>query len=90
ARAARGARTLQPWAGTPYRQLALIEQDRGNTAGARRFIDAAIEREPGNFELWQIAAGIESSAGNTEAARERLERSRSLNPRLATTATVDG
>ena len=90
AQAARGARTLQPWAGTPYRQLALIEQDRGNPDGARRFIDAAIEREPGNFELWEIAARIETAAGNTEASRRRLERSRSLNPRLAATATVAG
>ena len=28
-RAARGARTLQPWAGTQYRQLALVEEARG-------------------------------------------------------------
>ena len=91
AHAARGARTLQPWAGTPYRQLALIEEDRGNPDGARRFIEAAIEREPGNFELWQIAARIETAAGNTEAAQRRLERSISLNPRRRTgTATAAG
>lgn len=90
AQAARGARTLQPWAGTPYRQLALIEQDRGNPDGARRFINAAIEREPGNFELWQIAARIEAIAGNTEAARRRLARSRSLNPRLSAPPMVAG
>ncbi|HEV2773561.1 MAG TPA: O-antigen ligase family protein, partial [Thermoleophilaceae bacterium] len=91
AHAARGAQTLQPWAGTPYRQLALIEQDRGNTAGARRFIEAAIEREPGNFELWEIAARIETAAGNTEAAGRRRERSISLNPRRrAGTATAGG
>ena len=88
AQAARGARTFQPWAGTPYRQLALIERDRGDTAAARRFIDAAIDREPGNFELWAIAADIESDAGNPEEARRRRERARSLNPTLAATATV--
>lgn len=74
---------LQPWAGTPYRQLALIERDRGDAAAARRYIDAAIEREPANYELWRIAAQVEADAGNPAGVRRRLERSRSLDPTLA-------
>ena len=46
-RAARGARTLQPWAGSPYRQLALVEEARGRAGPARRYIGEALEREPG-------------------------------------------
>ncbi len=84
------ARVLQPWAGTPYRQLALTERERGLPAAARRYIDAAIDRDPANFELWEIAAWIEADAGNPQEARRHLERSRSLNPRLADTTTVSG
>ncbi len=90
ARAAEGARMLQPWAGTPYRQLALIERDRGDTAVARRYINAAIEREPANYELWRIAAQIEANADNRAGARQRLERSRRLDPTLAGTARAAG
>jgi len=83
AQAAQGARMLEPWASTPYHQLALIERDRGDTAAARRYIDAAIEREPGNYVLWYIAARVEVDAGNPAGARRRLERSRSLDPTVA-------
>lgn len=85
---AKGARTLQPWAKSPYRQLALVEEERGRLGEARRHIGEAIEREPGNFELWDIAARIESSAGDQAGARRSLARSRSLNPRLSAAATV--
>ena len=86
--AARGARTLQPWAGSPLRQLAVVEEQRGRPAQALGYIREAIEREPGNYELWQIAARIERDAGDVAEARRSLERSRSLNPRPSAAATV--
>jgi hypothetical protein len=82
--AARGARTLQPWAGGPYRQLALVEEERARFAAAMGYIREAIAREPGNFELWSDASRIERSSGNSAAARQSFERARNLNPRRRT------
>lgn len=86
--AAQGARTLQPWSSVPYRQMALIEEDRGRLGPARAHIADAIEREPRSFELWDIASRIESSAGNPAEARRSLERARRLNPKFSAAATV--
>jgi len=86
-RAATAARTLQPWAASPYRQLAVVEEQRGRLAPARAYIGEALDREPGNFELWEIAARIEIDAGDFPAAGKSLERSRRLNP-APTAATV--
>ena len=87
-KAARGARTLQPWAGSPYRQLALIEEARERPAPARRYIREALSREPGNFELWRITARLEENAGDLEASRRSLERSNSLNPKPSASAAA--
>ena len=87
-RAATAARTLQPWAATPYRQLAVVEEQRGRTALARDYIGEALDREPGNFELWEIAARIQTDAGDIAAAGQSLERSRRLNPAPRAAATV--
>ena len=87
-KAGKGARTLQPWAATPYRQLAVVEEQRGRVGAARSYIGEALDREPGNFELWQIAARIEGDAGDAAAASQSLERSRRLNPRLSAAATL--
>jgi len=87
-RAARGARILQPWSAAPYQQLALVEEERGRLAAAHRYIEAAIERQPNDFVLWEDAARIETAAGKGQEARESTARSRELNPRLTGTATV--
>jgi len=81
--AARGARTLQPWAGGPYRQLALIEEERARFTVARGYIQEAIAREPGNAELWRDAARIERGSGNLVGAGRRFERARRLDPSLS-------
>lgn len=81
--AARGARTLQPWAGNPYRQLALVEEERASFAAAMGYIQEAIAREPGNFELWSDAARIERGSGNLVGAGQRFERARRLDPSLS-------
>jgi hypothetical protein len=80
-RAAGGAKAVQPWASRPYRQLALVEEERSRLVAAEGYIRAAIAREPGNFELWGDAARIERSMGNVAAARRSFETAYSLNPR---------
>ena len=79
-RAAIDARNLQPWASSPYWQLALVYEREGLNAAARKSIKSAIKRDPQNWQLWYIAAKIEIKLGNAAAAEKSLGRSYSLNP----------
>jgi len=75
------ARSIQPWAPTPYQQLALVEEQAGNLRDARAWIRKAIEHNPDDWALWLIAARIETVQGAVAAARRSLARARELNPR---------
>jgi O-Antigen ligase/Tetratricopeptide repeat len=75
------ASTLQPWAAEPWLQLALVEDEAGDLAEARRAIAEAIDRAPDDWSLWYTAGQIEARAGNRAAAFEAYERARALNPR---------
>ena len=74
------ARSIEPWAASPYLQLGLIAETRGEYALAAKRLTQAIEREDGNWELYALRSRIEASAGETAAARVDLERARRLNP----------
>jgi tetratricopeptide (TPR) repeat protein len=74
------ARAIEPWAATPYTQLALIEEDLRNFTAARAWIRSAIERNREDWVLWVIRARIETKAGAIAAARTTLARARLLNP----------
>jgi O-Antigen ligase/Tetratricopeptide repeat len=78
---ARGARSLQPWAASPYLQLALVEEEFGDLPAALDSIHRAIQRDDDDWRLWLVAARLETKAGNVDAARENLARARELNPR---------
>jgi tetratricopeptide (TPR) repeat protein len=78
---ARDARAIQPWAASPHLQLALVLEHRGDTAGARGAIARALELEPGNWQLWVVAARVEGGAGNVRRAAGNLRRARELHPR---------
>lgn len=75
------ARSIEPWAASPYSQLALVTERVGALGAARRWIAEAIQRDPTDWRLWLIAARIETKAGEIPAARRSLERARQLNPR---------
>ena len=75
------ARRLEPWAATPYLQLALLEQDAGDLAAAREWIGEAIDRDPSDWRLWVVATRLETTAKAFDRARESLARARELNPR---------
>lgn len=79
--AAADAKRIQPWAASPYLQLALVEEASGHLASARRWIGDAIERDPENWRLWLVAARLETKAGDIARAARTLERAASLNPR---------
>ena len=86
---ARAAVRLQPWASSPYLQLALVSEATGSLAPARVAIVRAIRRDRENWSLWLVAARIEAKQGDVGTARRSLTRARSLNPRSPLFAPED-
>jgi tetratricopeptide (TPR) repeat protein len=76
-----GARSLQPWASSPYLQLSLVAEETGNLDLARGWIDDAIARDPRDWRLWLVGARIDTRLGLIDSARERLRHAIELNPR---------
>lgn len=74
------ARSIEPWATTPYLQIALVHESAGHFNPARSSILEAIERDRSNWSLWLVKARIETRAGKVKAARRSLARARALNP----------
>jgi hypothetical protein len=79
--AARSARDIQPWASTPYLQLALVREEAGDLAAAEASIEDAIDRAPRDWRLWLVAARIETKQGDVASAERSLRRAADLNPR---------
>lgn len=79
--AALDARSLQPWAASPYLQLALLQEQSGDLAGARTRIGEALDRDASDWRLWLVSARIQTEAGNIARARRDLRRAKTLNPR---------
>jgi O-antigen ligase len=75
------AAKIEPWAATPYIQLALVDEAAGNLAAARAAIGRAIRRDDSDWRTWWIEARIERRLGHTAAAERSLARARALNPR---------
>jgi O-antigen ligase len=80
-RAAMDARNIQPWASSPYLQLALVTRDEGLYKQAHMWIERAISRDPTDWHLWFAASSIDTKLGNIRSAEQSLSRARSLNPR---------
>jgi O-Antigen ligase len=74
------ARSIEPWAASPYLQLGLIAERRGEYDLAAMRLSQAIEREDGNWELYALRSRIEAAAGEEAAALADLEKARELNP----------
>jgi O-antigen ligase len=78
--AARTASALEPWAGTPYLQLALVQEQAGDLAGAVDSIRHAADHDSEDWAVWLVRARLEAKQGDASAARAALARSRELNP----------
>ncbi|HEV2789999.1 MAG TPA: O-antigen ligase family protein [Solirubrobacterales bacterium] len=74
------ARSIEPWAATPYLQLGLLAESQGDYATAADRLGEAIEREEGNWLLYYLRARIEQRGGDEAAARADLAEARRLNP----------
>jgi O-antigen ligase len=77
---AEDARSLEPWAASPYVQLALVSEQAGDLARANRHIKDALERDSRDWSTWLVAARIQTKAGSIRAGRRSLRRAESLNP----------
>lgn len=77
------ARSIEPWAASPYVQLGLLAQLQGEYPTAATDFTHAIEREGENWQWYYLRAKVEHEGGNEPAARANLERAQQLNPRAA-------
>ncbi|MFT3864527.1 MAG: O-antigen ligase family protein [Solirubrobacterales bacterium] len=74
------ARSIEPWAATPYLQLGLLAQFKGELPLAIERFGQAIDREEGNWTLYYLRAKALHEAGEKEAAQADLEEAKRLNP----------
>lgn len=75
------ARSIEPWAASPYVQLGLIAQLQGDFPAAIEHFSNAIEREGHNWQWYYLRSQVEHEAGDAAAAQKDIERARQLNPR---------
>jgi hypothetical protein len=74
------ARSIEPWAATPYVQLGLLAQVQGDYVTAAGRLSQAINREDRNWLLYYLRSKIEHEAGDLASARADLSRAQQLNP----------
>lgn len=77
---AENAKSIEPWATTPYKQLGLLAELEGNYALALERLDEAVEREPESWLLYYLRARVHDGAGETAAAEADLAEAKRLNP----------
>lgn len=74
------ARSIEPWAASPYVQLGLLSEHDGDYRSAIEHFTHAIEREDRNWQWYYLRSRVEHEAGDAEAALKDLEKARELNP----------
>jgi O-antigen ligase len=84
------ASKIEPWAGTPYLQLALVEESRGNLGAARRAAGRSITRDSADWRPWFVLSRIDTGLGRYASAAAALTRARSLDPRSPLLAPAPG
>lgn len=80
---ARTAGDLQPYAGTPYLQEALILEIAGDLEGATDAAARATQKEPTNWRTWFVLSRVEAARGRSRQSISAYRRARSLNPNSA-------
>jgi O-antigen ligase len=77
---AKTARSIEPFAASPYVQLGLLAESQGEYATAAERLTQAIDREGRNWQLYYLRSRVEEEAGDRAAARADLDHARRLNP----------
>ncbi len=77
---AKTARSIEPFAASPYVQLGLLAEGQGDYPTAIEHFTQAIDREDHNWQLYYLRSRVEEEAGDLAAARADLDRARRLNP----------
>ena len=80
AASARIATHVTPWAASAQLQLALVEEERGRLPEAENAIRGALQHETGSWQLYYVAARIQTKRGERAASARSLARARRLNP----------
>jgi O-antigen ligase len=74
------ARSIEPWAASPYVQLGLLAELQGDYPTAIDHFTHAIDREDHNWQWFYLRSKVEHEAGSEASAQADLERARQLNP----------
>jgi O-antigen ligase len=74
------ARSIEPFAASPYVQLGLLAERQGNYPAAIEHFGHAIDREDRNWQWYYLRSRVEHEAGDAAAAEADLEKARELNP----------
>jgi len=77
------ARSIEPWAASPYVQLGLLAELQGDYPAAIANFSDAIERESENWLWYYLRSKAKNEAGMEAAAGRDLERALRLNPEAA-------
>jgi O-antigen ligase len=77
------ARSIEPWAASPYVQLGLLAERQGAYETAVIHFSHAIDREDRNWQWYYLRSRAAHEGGDEAAARADLERARELNPQAA-------
>jgi hypothetical protein len=78
---ANAARKLEPWAASPWLQLALAREQAGDLEAAHDAILEAIDRDDSDWRTWLVAARLETKLGRFDEAKQSFDQARRLNPR---------
>jgi O-Antigen ligase len=74
------AKSIEPWAASPYLQLGFVSEAEGDFNSASQWLDEAIQRSPRDYRLWLIAARIEGKRGKVGLAVRDLHEATRLCP----------
>jgi hypothetical protein len=74
------ARSIEPFAASPYLQLGLVAQAQGDLPQARDRLTQAIDREDRNWQLYYLRSLVEHETGDGAAAQADLDKAHELNP----------
>ncbi|MDX6609368.1 MAG: hypothetical protein QOF85_1293 [Solirubrobacterales bacterium] len=74
------ARSIEPWAASPYVQLGLLAERQGDYPAAVEHFGHAIEREDRNWQWYYLLSRVEHETEEGAAAKTDLEKARELNP----------